>query len=187
MEISQQTIKACQAGDSEALALVYDSLVKQIFDYHYYRTLHKETAEDLTSQTFMKVIENIRKYDIKKASLTTWVYTIARNTLYDNFRTKKIDINIDDVWHLSIENNMEKNLDIRENLKLVEEYLEKLEPLQREIILLRVWDGLSHREIADIMGKSEAACKMSFSRAINKLRLENPEFLAVLFLFKYLI
>ena len=51
-------------------------------------------------------------------------------------------------------------------------YLDELKPLEREIIILRVWEGLSYKEIATIIGKNEASLKMLFSRTIHKINQE---------------
>ena len=65
-------------------------------------------------------------------------------------------------------------------MEKVEKYLEQFTGEQREIIVMRVWQDMTHKEIAEIIGKSEDSCKMIFSRAINKLRKEEIFALIVL-------
>jgi len=65
----------------------------------------------------------------------------------------------------------------------IKPYFAKLSSIEREVILLRVWDGLSYSQIAEWVGKSEAACKMTFKRAINFLREAMPLNLFIAFLF----
>ncbi|MEK9181352.1 MAG: sigma-70 family RNA polymerase sigma factor, partial [Patescibacteria group bacterium] len=60
------------------------------------------------------------------------------------------------------------------DLELVRKYLLKLSAQQRDIVTMRVWDDLTHREIAEILGTSEANCKMIFSRVLVKLKEEMP-------------
>ena len=153
---------------------VYDKYVKKIFNFIYYKTHHKETAEDLTSETFMKALAKLDGFDENKGSFSTWLYQIARNTVIDFYRTKKNDINIDDVWDLADEEDIIRDFDTAEKLKQVKKYLKKLKSDQREIVILRVWEGVSYKEIAEIIGKSEASCKMTFSRTIQVLREEMP-------------
>ena len=58
----------------------------------------------------------------------------------------------------------------KEKIEEVKEYLQKLDPEKREIVIMRIWDNLSYEEISEILGKSEASCKMSFSRVMAQLR-----------------
>jgi len=83
MENLAATIESCQTGNKEAFAELYEYSVTSVYKYHLYRTGHRETAEDLTSQTFIKVLDNFASFNKRKASYKTWLYTIARNTLYD--------------------------------------------------------------------------------------------------------
>jgi len=176
-----EIIKKCQAGNLDDFTLLYDAYVKKIYNFIYYRTQHKETAEDLTSRAFMKALEKISSFENEKGSFSSWLYRIARNSVIDYYRTKKHDADISDIWDLASEENIERDLDTKEKLKKVDEYLKNLKSEQREIIIMRVWQELSYKEIAEIIGKSEASCKMTYARALAKLKQEMP--LSVLFLF----
>lgn len=170
-------------GDRERFGELYDKYIKKIYDFVYYKTTHKETAEDLTSQIFLKALNGLDSFtDQKDGTFSAWLYAIARNTVIDYYRTKKENKNIEDVWDLVGEENLERDLDIRATLEEVEKYLKILKPEAREIIIMRVWQELSYREIAEITGKTEASAKMQYSRAINKLRQEISLALYVLFL-----
>ncbi len=186
MEINEEKIIAkCQAGNLDGFGQLYDKYIKKIYDFIYYKTLHKETAEDLVSKIFFKALENIGKYSPAKGSFSSWLYKIARNTLIDYYRTKKETIDITDVWDLKSDEDIEKDIENKQELDEIKKYLNKLSPEQREIIIMRVWNELSYKEIAEIMDKSEASCKMMFSRTINILRQEMPlELLLIFFLLK---
>lgn len=172
MEINQERkiIEKCQKGNLEEFGKLYDCYIKKIYDFVYFKTFHKETAEDIVSKVFMKALENINGFDSKKGLFSSWVYRIARNTVIDHYRTKKSDLNIDDVWGLSSGEDIECDIDSRQKLEQVQGYLKKINPEQREIVIMRVWDGLSYREIADVLGKSETSCRMAFSRATKEFR-----------------
>lgn len=167
-------ILLCKKGESENFGLLYDKYIEKIYKFIYYKTHHKETTEDLTSKTFMKAFEKIDTFADLKGSFAAWLYKIARNTVIDHYRAKKIDTNIEDVWDLKDDKDINKDIDIKQQLNDVDKYLKNLKPEQREIIIMRVWENLSYQEIAEILEKSEASCKMTFSRAINKLRKEMP-------------
>ena len=184
MERSElEAINNCQQGKLREFSVLYDKYVNKIYNYLYYRTHHKETAEDLTSQSFLKALDNINKFKPSKGVFSAWLYRIARNTLYDHYRTNKINIDIDNVWGLSSQGeDIERDIDSQRTLSQVAEYLKHLTKDQRDIIIMRVWDELSYKEIATILNKSEASCKMAFSRAIAKLRQDMPLTLFIFFL-----
>jgi len=175
-------IVKCQNGDSEAFGLLYDAYIKKIYNFVYYKTHNKETAEDLVSQAFMKALKNINSFKAEKGKFSSWLYAIARNLVIDFYRSTEISENIDDVWDLSDDCDIEKDIDVRNSVANVKQYLQKLSSSQREIVVMRVWEGLSYKEIADILGKSEDSCKMNFSRVIRKLRKEMPLAAFLLFL-----
>lgn len=166
-------IENCQNGRKDDFAYIYDTFVEKIYKFIYYKTGHKETAEDLTSQTFFKALDKIDTFRIND-NFSAWIYCIARNLVIDHYRTKKNDNNIDDMWDLSSDDDMELDIDNKNKILAVKDYLKNLEKEQREIVIMRVWEGLSYKEIAEIIGKSEGSIKMSFSRTIKKLRKEMP-------------
>lgn len=172
VELDSSVIQACQRGECDQFALIYDAYIKKIYDFIYYKTLHKETAEDLTSITFMKVLDRIQSFDASRGTFNAWIYRIARNTVIDHYRTTKDVTDTDDVWGLSSRDDIERDAELRESLESVERYLAELKPQHREIIIMRVWDQLTYEEIAEITGLTEANCKMTFSRAIRRLRDE---------------
>ncbi len=175
MERDEPTIiQACQKGRPEEFGQLYDKYIKKIYDFVYYKTHHKETAEDLTSQSFMKALEKISSFDCDKGTFQAWLYQIARNTVIDYYRTKKSDLDIEDVWDLSDDEDLERDFDTKQKLEKVEKYLKKLKAQQREIVIMRVWQGMSYQEIAEVLDKSEDSCKMMFSRTIRRLREEMP-------------
>lgn len=168
----KQIIKASQAGNFEGFGLLYEAYVKKIYSFVYYKTYHKETAEDIVSAVFMKVLENINGYKFGRGSFSAWLYGIARHAVVDHFRAARPTVNIEDVWDLAAPENLEIDLEARERLNEVKKYLAKFKPMHREIITMRLWGELSYREISEIVGTSEANCKMIFSREMARLRRE---------------
>lgn len=181
--IERNLVVGCQNGDSEKFGELYDAYIRKIYDFIYYKTHHKETAEDLTSTVFLKAFEKIKSFDCAKGTFSSWLYQIARNSVIDHYRTKRATIDIADVWDLAGQIDIERDLDVSQKLEKIEKYIRALRPEQREIIMLRVWQEMSYKEIAEILGKSEAGCKMAFSRAIGELRSKMPLSLLVYFLF----
>jgi len=178
----KQVIKVCQAGNFEGFGSLYEAYVKKIYSFVYYKTYHKETAEDIVSEVFMKALENIAGYKSGRGSFSAWLYGIARHAVIDHFRAARPSANLEDVWDLSDGENLEIDFDAREKLNEVKKYLAKFKPMHRDIMIMRLWGEMSYREIAEAVGLSEANCKMIFSREIGKLRAEMGPVVFLLFL-----
>lgn len=167
-------IQSIQAGNAQDFGALYDAYVKKIYNFIYFRTHHKETAEDLTSQVFFKALEKIRQFNLERGSFSSWIYRIARNAVIDQYRTKKDDTAFEDALEVKSSENIENEIDNKNTLREIEKYLHTLKPEQREIIIMRVWDELTYQEISEITEKSEGSLKMMFSRTIAELRKELP-------------
>src|SRR3989338_1118620 len=126
-------IIACQKGNTEAFGKLYDLYLKKIYDFLYYRTHHKQTAEDLAGTVFTKALEKIGQYNPSKAKFSTWLYQIARNTLIDHYRTLKFTENIEDIWDLPSSANVERDADTTLALEKVQAQIKLLPVLQRDI------------------------------------------------------
>lgn len=149
---------------------LYDQYFPKIYRFIYYRTSHRETAEDLTALVFTKALEKIDKFKSETGNFSAWIYKIAYHTVIDHYRTRHEHQNISEHTELYHEENIIDNMDNKELLNKVAHALSKLTPEQKNIVIMRVWDELPYEKISEIIGKSTAACKMSFSRSIKYLR-----------------
>jgi len=184
MEIDEKNIVInCQNGKIDDFSILYCKYVKKIYKFIYYKVQHRETAEDLTSLTFMKALDKINSFSNARSTFSTWIYTIARNNVIDFYRTNKNNLDINDIWDLEDHTDIERDADAKSKLVKVEKYLKELKAEQREIIMLRVWEDMSYREIAEITGKSEGNCKVIFFRALKELKTKMPLELLLYFLF----
>lgn len=172
IEKIKQAVTDCQAGQTERFAEIYDAYAKPIYAFIYQKTFCKETAEDLTSKTFLNALKSLGSFDWSKASFNTWIYMIARNNVIDHYRTSRAHQEIESVYDLSASDDLE--VDLGNKLLLVEiaKYLGTLEPRQREIVTMRLWDGLAYKEIASLLDISTDNAKMIFSRSLAKLRVD---------------
>lgn len=182
MNDDQQLAERCTRGENDAFGILYDGYIGKIYRFIYYKTFVKETAEDITSDVFHKAFERIHSFNSTKGTFSAWLYRIARNAVIDHYRTQKKNIPIDDVFDLASENRTVEEHDAISTLAKVEEYMKTLPARQREIITLRLWEELSYREIADIIGGTEDSVKMAFSRAIRELREHCGPFALVILL-----
>lgn len=175
IELSQDTLQGFRIGESRAVANVYDAFVRPIYEYIYFRTFHRETAEDVTSETFIKAIDRASTFDPQRGTLSAWLYRIARNTLIDHIRASRSTVSLEEAWILP-DNRiaLDDQTDVHIDMERLRNALEHLDPAHRELVILRAWHGLSYDEISQITGKSATAQKMSFSRVIARLRKELP-------------
>ncbi len=167
-----ELIAAYRSGTSEAFETLYERYVRRLYDFVYYKTHHRETAEDIVSQTFLQAFLNLGSFDVERGTFSAWIHRIARNLTFDHFRSMKSVVSIDDAWDLPSSTDVLRDADTALKVEKVRAFLKMLSPDQREIILLRLWQDLSFKEIAEITGKSEAACKMAYRRGTEKLREE---------------
>ncbi len=175
MQNEAEVIEKAQAGDREAFGQLYDHYFDPIYRFVYYKVFAKDMAEDLVSDTFMKALRSIASFDGRRGQFSTWLYQIARNTVIDYYRTKKSHLSIDDTFDIPFDERTPEQIDVLASLRKVEEYLKKLPARQREIIMMRVWEGQSFKDIASNIGGTESSIKMAFSRSIRQLRAECGE------------
>lgn len=155
-------------GDSDAFAALYNDNIKKIYDFVYFKTLNKELTEDLTSQIFLKVLKNISQF--KSDNFAAWLYTIARHTIIDYYRSNQVTKNIEDCWDLADSIDLVDNTHDSLQLEKIREAMKFLSASDRELLIMRLWLDLSFKEIANTLEKKEATVKVSFGRAINRLR-----------------
>lgn len=167
-------LQEAQHGNKEAFAALYTSFVKPIFRFVYYKTHHQETAEDLVAHIFTKALANLKTCEPSKGTFSTWLYQIARHTVVDHYRTQKQTVDIEDAWDIKNPDDLLGQVAVQIEFARLKKYLQHLSGEQRDIITMRIWQELSYAEIAAILSKSEASCKMSFGRAIKQLQQVMP-------------
>lgn len=168
----QESIQACQRGELEYFENLYGAYVHDIYRFVYYRVRNKEIAEDITSDIFFKALKGIARFS-EGQSFRAWIYTIARNTLIDHYRKHKDITSLDNDDAPDVIDESQNIEEEQHNVLLIEQVrtsLKQLSKAQQEIVIMRVWDELSYKEIAEITGKTEGNCKMIFSRAVGQLR-----------------
>lgn len=184
MEFDEKNaVRKCQTGDFDQFSALYDIYVKKIYKYIYFRTLNKEIAEDLTSDIFLKVLKNIKNFNSKK-EFSPWIYKIAQNTLIDYFRARKFTDNIENIWVAKDNFDLLQKIDDKMKYEKIKEGMLQLNDLQRDILIMRVWQDMGHAEIANALGISEQNCRVIFSRAVSKLKEVIPLSLLILLIIK---
>jgi RNA polymerase sigma-70 factor (ECF subfamily) len=176
-----ELIAHAQRGEVNAIGRLYDRHRESIFRYLWLRLDDRQLAEDLTGDVFMRMLDALPRYRLQGLPFRAWLYRIAHNLLVDYFRKMNHqtmvpmevaeELETDDDPHRTIE---QKLLSERLQVELM-----RLEPTQGEVVILRFLAGLSLRETAQTLGKTEAAIKALQHRGLSSLRrtlepLEEP-------------
>ena len=152
----------------------YKTNYRIVFSYLYSLCQDVHTAEDLTSETFLRAIQRIDSYD-DRIKASTWLCAIGRN-LFRNELKKEIRRTDLEKFILTDPDSPEDILLQKEQIHLLAKHIEALEEWKRQVFLLRR-QGMSYREIGDALGKSENWARVNYFRIKEAIlhRMEEPE------------
>jgi RNA polymerase sigma-70 factor (ECF subfamily) len=170
MNGEEKLINDAIKGEAEAFGLLYDRYQTQIYRFIYLKVGHREEAEDLTHQVFLKSWQNITEYSFQGFPFSSWLYSVARHQVIDYYRTKKINISLENIAELKIENPHSGIIDNNLDIERVKKAIHQLKDEQQDVIILRFIEDLSLQEVASILNKTEGAVKLLQHRAIKNLK-----------------
>jgi RNA polymerase sigma-70 factor (ECF subfamily) len=173
-----ELVERAQAGEAEAFGCLYDQYSDTVYRYIYYRVGGKATAEDLTSETFLRALRRISTFTWQGRDFGAWLVTIARNLVADHFKSSRFRLEVTTGEMLDA-NEVERSpedsvLESLSNATLLEA-VRKLNPQQQECVTLRFLQGLSVAETAKVMSKNEGAIKTLQYRAVRTLARLLPD------------
>jgi RNA polymerase sigma-70 factor (ECF subfamily) len=163
LENEQTLIAAAQQGEQAAFGHLYDYYFPKVFG-RVCSLVPREAADDVTQEIFISIARSLDSFG-GRSSFSTWVYRIVKRRVADFYRarSRKVEkIPLEDVPEPAAENPFNAVAD----QMLLQKALRSLPESHREIILLRLADGLPFQAIADHLKISLAAAKMRFYRAI---------------------
>ncbi len=154
------------------LESVYNEYHSKVLSYVRGKVNNSEDAEDITADVFLKIQKKLEDYDEEKAAVSTWVYTIARNSVIDFYRCNRTTDELPDELsdELASEDETDSSLLRRETLQELGDALKKLCAEERSIIILHYYDGLSLTEIQKKMGLSYGQVKLRHNSALKEMR-----------------
>ena len=148
---------------------LYQTYHDRVLRFFQTRLESREDAEDLTSEVFLKATRALSGFDESKASLSTWIYTISRNTLTDHLRRRSAP---EELLEEPCENDPTEGRLLREEtLQELADALARLDRDQRDIVILRYYKGYPLTEIARLMRLSYGAVKLRHEKALKALSL----------------
>ncbi|MFC4033143.1 ECF subfamily RNA polymerase sigma factor, BldN family [Streptomyces polygonati] len=171
-------VERAQDGETEAFGRLYDHYSDTVYRYIYYRVGSKATAEDLTSETFLRALRRIGTFTWQGRDFGAWLVTIARNLVADHFKSSRFRLEVTTGEMLDaneVERSPEDSVLERLSNEALLTAVRKLNPQQQECVTLRFLQGLSVAETARVMGKNEGAIKTLQYRAVRTLARLLPE------------
>ncbi|MCW2838908.1 MAG: polymerase subunit sigma-70 [Aeromicrobium sp.] len=170
-------VDLAKEGDAEAFGQLYDHYVTGVFRFVYYRVGSQQLAEDLTSETFVRGLRAIQRFNWQGKDFGAWLTTIARNLVADHFKSSRSRLEI--VSETIPEGKTHAASPEQEVLALISneilfEAVSGLPTEQRDCILMRFIQGLSIAQTAAALGRSEGAIKQLQLRAVRSLAKTVP-------------
>jgi RNA polymerase sigma-70 factor (ECF subfamily) len=170
-------VDLAKEGDAEAFGQLYDHYMSGVFRFIYYRVGSQQVAEDLTSETFVRGLRAIQRFNWQGKDFGAWLTTIARNLVADHFKSSRSRLEI--VTETIPEGKTHAASPEHEVLALISneilfEAVGSLPSEQRDCILMRFIQGLSIAQTAAALGRSEGAIKQLQLRAVRSLAKTVP-------------
>ena len=161
-----------QQGDRDALEELYLIHFDRIYSYLHVSVGNRHDAEDLTTQTFLKMLEKIGSFKWQSAPFSAWLFRIAHNLAMDHFRSRRRWQPEEEVpeppgeEEPSAELAAMRTIGRESMLKLIE----RLSPEQQQVLTLKFVFNLPNAEVAAILDKTEGAIKSLQHRALVSLQ-----------------
>jgi RNA polymerase sigma-70 factor (ECF subfamily) len=165
-------VARAQQGDRAALEELYLLHFDRIYSYLQLSVGNRHDAEDLTTQTFLRMLEAIGRFRWQSAPFSAWLFRIAHNLAMDHFRAgRRVQVEEDlpetlDAEEASAEDQALDSLGHAGMLELIQ----RLSAEQRQVLTLKFLFGFANAEVAGILGKTEGAVKSLQHRALASLQ-----------------
>ena len=163
-------VERCRTGDDEAWRELVDRFGQKVYSVAYHFTLKREDAEELAQEIFLKVFENLHRYD-GGFPLVAWLVSLSRNLCIDRYRRKKRERSFrfvsDDAVAPLLHSAHDPAADAirKERVKLLFSALAEIPEDLAEILVLRDLDGLAYEEIGRALELPDGTVKSRLFRA----------------------
>ena len=170
----RRLVERAQAGDRSALEELYLQHFDRIYSYLHMSVGNRHDAEDLTTQTFLKMLESIGRFRWRKAPFSAWLFRIAHNLAMDHFRAGRRWQPAEeppeplDAPKTTAEDEALQSIGRKSMLEMIE----TLSHEQQQVLTLKFVFNFANGEVASILGKSEGAIKSLQHRALASLQRE---------------
>ncbi|MFL5929467.1 MAG: sigma-70 family RNA polymerase sigma factor [Gaiellaceae bacterium] len=165
-------VDRAQKGERAALEELYLIHFDRIYSYLHVSVGNRHDAEDLTTQTFLKMLESIGRFRWQSAPFSAWLFRIAHNLAMDHFRANRRWQPEEDVPEPEADEGTSAETGALESIgrKSMLELIEDLSPEQQQVLTLKFVFNFANAEAATILGKTEGAIKSLQHRALVSLQ-----------------
>ena len=153
-----------------AFVQLYRRHYDAVFRYCVHRLFERQIAEDVTSQVFLKVVENLGCFKGGERKFRNWLYKIATNAVNDHLRRTARRNRLLKVAREQTNSQVADCGESAEKLALLGEAMLSLKPRYQTIITLRFFENLKLTEIAEVLGSSPGTVRSQLARGLDKLR-----------------
>lgn len=148
---------------------LYLRWLSPVYRYFYFRTGNVKDAEDLTSQVFLKVYEELPRYR-NRGRFPAWLFTIARNKAIDFSRSRPLEEPIEIIDPIDGSLDLLAQAIQSDEIRRLNRLIRSLPDEEQELVCLRFVGGLSYREIGEMLHRKEDAVRKSISRLLARLQ-----------------
>lgn len=163
-----------KSGDKEAFGKIYDLYVDQIYRFIYFKVSAKETAEDLTSETFLKIWDYVNKEENREiGNPKALLYKIAHGLVVNFYRQNSVQKTVglgEEIGQLAGQTNLPEAMALKDEKQQIEKALSHLKDEYRDAVILKYIEDFSIREIAKILDKTPGAVRVLIHRALKVLK-----------------
>lgn len=169
-QVEQDLVRRACHGNKDAFGQLYERTVDRVYRYVYFRVTDDETAEDLTSKVFLKAWEHLPHFRESSSPFIAWLYTIARNTVIDHYRTNRQETHLEEIVELPDRDPLpHERCEHDSDAQALRGALQRLTQPQRHVVTMKLIDGLSTDEIAARLRKSPGAVRALQMRGLQAL------------------
>lgn len=162
-----------KSGNVQMLGLLYERYKKWLYNFFQQMYYNADVSEDLVQNVFVRILKYKHTYT-EDSKFVTWLFQIARNESHDYYNKQiknKQQVDLDYLsYKLSDQKNVEQHMENAEEIKLLNEAIQKLPYEKKEIITLSKLKQLKYKEIGTILGCSEANARIKAHRALQDLK-----------------
>ena len=171
----QQKLVSAAQQSPEGFGRLYDFYFPKVYAFVASKVRNRDDAEDLTSEIFMKILENIHSFEWRGIPFGGWLFRIAHNTLnsYYEKHSRTKTANIDEVYGLSDDEEKtspHKNAAKNELKEKVQQVMDKLPEREMTVVQLKFFGQLNNREIMHATGLSESNVAIILYRTLRKIK-----------------
>jgi RNA polymerase sigma-70 factor, ECF subfamily len=167
----RRLVERAQTGDRRALEELYLLHFDRIYSYLHISVGNRHDAEDLTNQTFVKMLESIGRFEWRKVPISAWLFRIAHNPAMDHFRASRRLQPEEELPEpeYAAEHSAEEEAFQAIGRRSMLAMIENLSHDQQQVLTLKFVFNFGNSEVATILGKTEGAIKSLQHRALATL------------------